>query len=487
MKSSAFAKAIPGIILALCVFSLAFWLSSSRRAGVVSERVPEPEPALIESASPAASGNATQPGTATVGSPAQQPTGAATQAGSPTAVNTIEPPALPGFWPGFRGQNLDNISTENIPLASKWAAGEPKILWSMEVGEGHAGAAVADSRVYILDYDRTAQADVLKCLALANGQELWRYSYPVVIKRNHGMSRTVPIVSGDYVVSLGPKCHVVCANAKSGQVYWTMDLVKQYGTKIPEWYAGQCPIVDNGKVVIAPAGSSLMIAVDLASGKVAWQTPNVDRWDMTHSSIVPMTVAGKRMYVYCGTGGVVGVDAQNGAVLWKTTDWKVKIANVPTPVVIGDGRVFLSGGYNAGAMMIRVKNQGGKFDVETLYSLKPTVFGSDQQTPILYKGHIYGVRPGGQLVCMSLDGNILWHSGAARFGIGPYVIAGDMIYVMNDTGLLTLVSASPSGYKQLAQAKVLNGHDSWGPLAVAGGRLIARDLTRMVCLDIGRR
>jgi tripartite-type tricarboxylate transporter receptor subunit TctC len=46
--------------------------------------------------------------------------------------------------------------------------------------------------------------------------------------------------------------------------------------------------------------------------------------------------------------------------------------------------------------------------------------------------------------------------------------------------------AVPDGYKQLAQAQVLKGHDCWGPLALAGTRLLARDLTRMVCLDVGQ-
>ena len=64
------------------------------------------------------------------------------------------------------------------------------------------------------------------------------------------------------------------------------------------------------------------------------------------------------------------------------------------------------------------------------------------------------------------------------------MIAKELIYVMNDSGLLTLAVASPDGYNQLAQAQVLDGHDSWGPMAMAGGRLIVRDLTRMVCVDV---
>ena len=64
------------------------------------------------------------------------------------------------------------------------------------------------------------------------------------------------------------------------------------------------------------------------------------------------------------------------------------------------------------------------------------------------------------------------------------MIANGLIFVLNDDGLLTLAEASPVGYHAITQARVLQGHDAWAPLALAGGRLLARDLTRMVCLDI---
>ena len=57
---------------------------------------------------------------------------------------------------------------------------------------------------------------------------------------------------------------------------------------------------------------------------------------------------------------------------------------------------------------------------------------------------------------------------------------------MNDSGLLRLIEATTAKYTLLGQAEVLKGHDSWAPLALAGGRLIVRDLTRMVCLDVAR-
>jgi outer membrane protein assembly factor BamB len=337
----------------------------------------------------------------------------------------------------------------------------------------------------VLDYDQKDFADALRCLSLADGKEIWRFTYPVKVKRNHGMSRTTPTLAGNYVVSMGPKCHVVCLDATTGQFVWGIDLVKEYNAEVPEWYAGQCPLVDGDRVILAPGGDALMIAVELATGKVVWKTPNPHDWKMTHSSILPIEFAGKRQYVYCGSRGVAGVDANAGAILWETDKWAISIATVPTPVDIGGGKLFFSGGYNAGAKMFQLTEADGKIVPAELFALPATTFGATQQTPILYQGHIYGVRPDGQLACLALSGKVVWTSGSKdKFGLGPFLIAGGSIFVMNDDGLLTLAEAGPAGYRALVKNRVLNGHDSWAPMALAGGRLLLRDLTRMVCLDI---
>jgi outer membrane protein assembly factor BamB len=392
---------------------------------------------------------------------------------------------LPGAWPRFRGANLDGISSEDVELARTWPAGGPSVLWSIDLGEGYAGAAVLEGRVYVLDYDHEMLRDAVRCFSLADGMEIWRYSYPVKVKRNHGMSRTVPAVTDKYVVTLGPKCHVTCLDSVTGKSRWMLNLVGDFGAKVPPWYAGQCPLIENNKAIIAVGGEALMMAVDCETGEIIWQSPNLRGWVMTHSSIVPLEFAGRRMYVYCASGGVVGVSAEDGSILWEFPDWKIRVANVPTPVVVGDGVIFLSGGYNAGSVMLQLVEQGGQIFTEEVFRLKPEVFGSPQHTPIFYEGYIYGVRPDEQLVCLNLNGDVVWTSTSAhKFGLGPYMIADGLIYVMNDSGLLTMVEATPAGYVQLGRAQVLEGPDSWGPMAIAGGRLILRDLNRMICLDV---
>ena len=247
-------------------------------------------------------------------------------------------------------------------------------------------------------------------------------------------------------------------------------------------------MIDGDRVILAPAGSSLMIAVEIATGKLIWKTPNPRDWKMTHVSITPMEIAGRKTYVYCGHRGVAGVAADDGSLLWDTKDWKISIATVSSPVPVPPDRIFLSGGYEAGSMMLQVSNDGGEWSAKPEFRLDADIFGATQQTPVLVDGNLYGVRPNGELVCLDLQGKVLWESGMNhRFGLGPFMVADGKIFVMDDNGGLAMAQATPESFKLLGEAKVLDGHDSWGPMALAGGRMIVRDLTRMGCLDLRKK
>jgi outer membrane protein assembly factor BamB len=402
-------------------------------------------------------------------------------------VSTGKPGATTGAWPQFRGPDHDGISHAPPHLARSWEASGLKQIWGADVGDGYAGAAILKGRLYLMDYDVAGKHNVLRCLSTEDGAEIWEYTYPVAVKRNHGMSRTVPAVTERVVVGMGPKCHVVCLDAVSGELRWGIDLVRQYGTTVPPWYAGQCPLIESNSVVLAPGGlKALLLAVEADTGKVLWQTPNPHGWKMTHSSIMPMDLEGERVYVYCANNGVVGVSAKDGKLLWETTAWKISIATVPSPLILPQGRIFLSGGYNAGSVMLQIKKDQEHWQAQTLFKLEPEVFGATQHTPVLFDNHIYGVRPDGRFVCLDLEGKPVWTSDAGQqFGLGPFLLADGVIFAMNDGGLLRLIEATPNKYNLLAQAQVLKGWESWGPMALADGRLYARDLTRLVCLDVG--
>jgi outer membrane protein assembly factor BamB len=402
-------------------------------------------------------------------------------------------------WPRFRGVDFDNISKENIRLADSWDDEGPDILWSIDLGEGHAGPVVSAGRVYLLDHDEVERADVLRCFSLDDGTEIWRRGYELYVKRNHGMSRTVPAATDKYVVTIGPKCHVMCVDAVSGDFKWGIDLEREYGAEVPLWYTGQCPLIDDSLVIIAVGGRSLIIAVDCETGEIIWETPNPNNWKMSHSSVMPFFIHGKKMYVYSAIGGILGISAEGedaGQVLFESKLWNHNVI-APSPVYLGDGKIFLTAGYGAGSLMLRIKAENGAFSAESLQTLKPEEgLASEQQTPVFYKGHLFSILPKdagplrNQFICCHPDdcSQIVWSSGKTnRFGLGPYIVADDKFFILSDDGVLTVLKASPKEYNPLAQAKILDGVDAWGPLALVNGRLLARDSRRMVCVDLRAR
>jgi len=493
---------VPVIVGLVGVFLLGMWVLGDRKpvdveprpgdamtAGGAAETAPGAQMPGAETGTPTAGGAAEMPQPPeTMGGQPGQPTTPVADTGGQSASTPAQtaPPVASGgsggSWPNFRGARYDDIAHQASGLASSWPSGGPRKLWTKKMlGPGHAGAAIVGGRVYVLDYNHSAKQDVLRCMSLSTGEDIWKQPYSVDIRDNHGISRTVPAVAGGYVVALGPMGHVTCARADNGEVVWQVDLRKAYGTKIPSWYAGQCPIIEDGKSIIAPGGGALMIAVDCATGKVAWETPNPDGWQMTHASVMPMQLGGRKVYVYPASGGVIGVNASDGKLVFKYSGWTVNTANVPTPVPVGNDNVFLCGGYGAGSMMLSVR--GGT--PASVWKIPQKVFGSHQHTPIFYQNHLFGVSMDKQLVCLSLQGKRVWSSGhTATFGIGPYLLADGKFYVLSDRGELVMAQASTSGYNEIARAKVLPGPDAWAPMALADGKLVLRDRDTMICLDV---
>lgn len=399
-------------------------------------------------------------------------------------------------WPRFRGEYFDNISRSKVRLIDKFSPSGPDIKWSVTLGEGHAGPAIYKGRVYLMDYDEELRSDMLRCFSLTDGTELWRRWYKVAVKRNHGMSRTVPAITEDYILTIGPRSHVMCVNREDGEFLWGLNVEAEYATEIPFWYTGQCPLIYNDKAIIATGGRSVLIAVDCKTGEILWETPNPDGLGMSHSSIMPYEFGGVKMFVYSAIGGAVGIaaDGENeGKVLWKTTRWNQKVV-APSPVCLPDGKIFLSAGYGAGSMVLQLKKENEQFDVEVVQEFKPAEgLASEQQTPLVFNGYIIGILPKdagplrNEMICVNPSDftKPVWTSGqSVRFGLGPFIIADNKMFILSDDGTLTIARPSTREYIELDSYRVIEGQDAWAPIAVADGYMVLRDSETMVCLDM---
>jgi len=396
------------------------------------------------------------------------------------------PAAQSGDWPQFRGPDRSGISRET-GLLRKWPAAGPKLLWSVPVTQGYAGAAIVGGRVYHHDYDEAKSEWCVNCRSLAGGKLVWQFREAREIRPNHGITRTTPAVDGRFVCSLDPKAVLHCLDARTGNQIWRKSLVTEYQAAIPSWYNGQNPLQEANRIVVATGGAAILAALDKATGKEIWRTPNPGQYAMSHASVMPAVLGGVRQYLYGTLKGPLGISAQDGKLLWEFPR-KFNVAVAPSPVPVDDERVFMTASYDAGCVMVRVRRTGGAFHAEPLFDMQNNEWNSEVHTPIVHRGHLFAVgkKKRGLFTCLSLDGKQVWTSeGKASFGLGGFLLADGMFLVMEgDTGRLRLIEASTTGYNELASAQVLAGQEVWAPMALSEGKLVLRDLTKMICLDV---
>jgi hypothetical protein len=395
--------------------------------------------------------------------------------------------AMAEDWPQYAGPMRTNCSSAT-GLARSWPAGGPKVLWTVKVGIGYGGAAIQGGKVYVLDRP-DQRTDALRCLDLQSGTEDWSFSYPAPGKVQHDGSRSTPAVDDKFVITVGPFGHVHCLDKATHKPVWTKHVLKDYGAgRPPMWGISQSPLLhkDNA-VILAPQTSSVgVVALARDTGKELWRSEGIG--GIQYVSPLLATIDGVEQVVMVGQDGATGVDAATGKVLWRYTGWQCKIP-IPNVTPIGDGRLFITGGYDAGCAMFKVAKSDSGFAATGLF--KNGDCNSQVNPALLYKGHLYANSNSNSaadgMVCMGLDGKVLWRTGKSpNFQRGHMILADGMIYIIDgQAGSLHLLEPSPSGFKELAKADgLLGGKEIWAPPALSNGKLVIRDQGQMKCLDV---
>ena len=396
-------------------------------------------------------------------------------------------------WPQYLGPNRDATSTETGLLRS-WPDGGPKVLWTVPLGPGYGGAAVSNGKVYVLDRVSGKQ-DVLKCLDLNTGQKLWTYAYDAPGRVSHPGSRSTPAIDGDYVYTCGSFGDVYCFDQRTHKPLWNKNIWKDFDSgRPPQWAITQNPLVYKDCVILASQTANAgIVAYDKLTGRLKWASEalpgqpgyvspkivNIDGED----HLVMITAHNKN-----GKGGaVVGLDPRTGKKLWSYTNWQCKIP-IPNITQVGDRRLFITGGYQAGSAMIEISRNSNSYTVTEIY--KTDDFGTHCHPPVLYKGYLYAhcttnTRRDG-MVCMDLDGNVKWKTGRSPvFDKGGFLLADGLIFSLDGRkGILYLIEPDPSGFKPLASVKLLGNNECWGPLALSDGKLLIRDQEQMKCVVV---
>ena len=387
-------------------------------------------------------------------------------------------------WHQWRGADRLGVWHET-GIIDRFPDAGLKVTWRVPIRSGFSGPAVADGRVFVLEWEEDPQSRTMdgteRVLALdeRTGAVLWTHewstTYRMLMATYAIGPRATPTVDDDRVYVVGATGMLYCLDVETGAVIWHKNYIEDYDTSVPIWGVASAPLVEGNRLIAIVGGEpdALVVAFDKHTGEEIWRALPVVS-EMGYGQPVIYRAGGVRQLIIWYPTALTSLNPETGEVYWEQP-WKVDSGvSVATPVKSDD--YLLVTQFRTGSMMMRLsadrpaatmlwkgRSRSEMPDVsDGLHSLITT--------PLIIGDYIYGVGSYGEL--RGLDartGERLWMSAElttqARWAAAFIVQHGDRYFVNNEQGFLIIAQFTPEGYVELDRTKLIEatGRSGYGP------------------------
>jgi glucose dehydrogenase len=377
-------------------------------------------------------------------------------------------------WPQWRGPNRDGVSKET-GLLKQWPAEGPPLVWKATgAGNGYSSFSIANGKLYTMGL--RGDREFVIAFDIATGKEAWATQNGSAFRNDRGSGpRGTPTIDGDRVYALGGNGDLSALDASTGKVVWSKNVLREFGGSNIQWGISESPLVLGNKVLVNAGGEGAsMVALNKADGSVIWKSQNDEPG---YSSAMPLEVNGITQVVFFTAKRAVGLDVRDGKLLWEYEKPANNVANVATPIVHGN-RVFISSDYSTGGGLVEIKPDNKAQEIYFTKDMK-----NHHSSSVLVGDYLYGFSSS-ILTAMKFDtGEVAWRDRSV--GKGSLVYADGNLYCLSENGVVGLVEATPTGYKEKGRFRIQQGSlPTWAHPVVAGGRLYLRDQDTIYAFDV---
>ena len=386
----------------------------------------------------------------------------------------------------FGGPNR-NFVYEVEGLAASWPEAGPPQLWKRPLGDGYSGIAAADDgRLYTM-YRADDAREAVVALDAATGDPVWEHAYEAPFTKQYVLEqgpgpRATPLVVGDRVFSAGATGIFHALDRRTGKPLWSHDLIEDFGGNVRVRGFSCSPLAYKDTVIMMVGGKDAsVVAFRQSDGTVAWKS---ESFRNSHASPILIEVDGQQQLVTFMFAEVVGMDPNDGTVLWShphTTDFGL---NITLPVWGPDNVLLLSSAYGGGARALRLSQAGGKTTVQELWShnLFRVHFGNVIRVGDVAYGASGDFGPAPFVAVDVKSGNVLWRNrGLAKANM---IYADGRFIAVDEEGHLLLATPTADGLNVHAKVPVLTSV-AWTAPTLSNTRLYVRDRKHIMAFDVG--
>lgn len=365
-------------------------------------------------------------------------------------------------------------------MPSKLAA-EPQLVWKTLLPSGGLGGIAANDKFVILGHrDFSDFQDVFHCLDATTGKSLWQIEYLAVDNLDYGQSpRTTPSIVRDRVVLLGAMGDLHCVELATGKILWHHNLKTKFAVTgdLPWGYCGSPLIVDEKVIVEAGGAEASLVAFDLKSGKIVWQTPGKAP---SYGSLNIGQLGGRTQIVGHDATTLGGWDVDTGKRLWTLTPPIEGDFNVPTPLIL-DGKLLVAT-ENNGTRLYQFQTDG---TIDPTPVMENNRLTPDMSTPVVVGNRLFCVNR--FLYCLDLNRGLKELSRKRDKVLGDYaaMIADDAHLLVFGDGEILLVDATQDDCPIVARQKFSDTKvDVFSHPALVGDKLFLRSGEIVYCWSL---
>ena len=379
-----------------------------------------------------------------------------------------------GNWPQWRGPNRDGISKET-GLLKQWPAEGPPLAWKATgAGRGYSSFAIANGNLYTMGL--RGDREFVMAFDVATGKEVWATPHGSAFRNDRGDGpRGTPTIDGERIYALGGNGDLSALDTRTGKIVWSKNILRDFGGSNITWGISESPLVLGNKVLVNAGGhDASIVALNKANGSVIWKSQSDEAG---YSSAMPVDVNGITQVVFFTAQRAVGLDSKDGRLLWEYAKPANRTSNAATPIVRAN-RIFISSDYGTGGGVIEIKPDNKAQEVYFTRDMK-----NHHSSSVLIGDYLYGFSSS-ILTAMKFDtGELAWRDRSV--GKGSLVYADGHLYLLSENGVVGLVEATPTGYKEKGRFRIQQDSlPTWAHPVVAGGRLYLRDQDTIYAYDV---
>ena len=254
----------------------------------------------------------------------------------------------------WRGPDRYGIYPETN-LLQEWPEDGPALLWEFnELGAGYSSVAIADDIVYT-----SGAIDSVGYLFAfdVEGNLLWKTNYGAEWMENFPGIRSTPLIYDGHAYLLNGVGLLLCFDGETGEIVWKTDIFKETDGKNIRFGICENLVFDKNRIYVTPGGEeNNVIALNKDSGEIIWSSKGNGEVS-AYCSPRLIEHNGRQYFLTMTRKSFIAIDIETAELAW-TFPLNIKSdvhANTP---YYRDGHVFVMDGYESGAFMLKIAEDG---------------------------------------------------------------------------------------------------------------------------------